>query len=135
VQWMWRLLFSALLCVPAIFMLIAGAWNDRANVSPGPRYDSAVQLHSSANTLLTIGLLSAEADPVVAVPDQPKMALVVPAPANAPPLRPQRSHSQHPKVELWYAATPKQETSSVLHWRGTTRAGVWIPGPNQDSGV
>jgi hypothetical protein len=133
VQWMGRLLFSAVLCVPAIFMLIAGAWDDRPNVSPG-RYDSAYQLHSAANTPLTISLPRSEADPIVAVPDQPKMALDVPASANTPPLRPQRTHSQHPKVELWYAATPKQEAPTFLHWRMTTRPGVWIPGPNQDSG-
>jgi hypothetical protein len=33
VQWMWRLLFSALLCLPAIFMLVAGTWNERPGVS------------------------------------------------------------------------------------------------------
>ena len=133
-QWMWRLLFSALLCVPAIFMLLVGAWNDRPVVSPEPRYSANPQLHASTGTGLTISLPRAEADPMVPSAGDPEMALAVPAPVNQPPPKPQRSHSQLPKVELWYAAVPKQEAPTARHWRFTTRPGVWVPGPNQDSG-
>jgi hypothetical protein len=134
VQWMWRLLISALLCVPAIFMLVAGAWNDRRVIPSEPRYGSDAQLFSSTSAPLTITLPKAEAGLVGVGPDQSEMALNVAAPVDPPPSEPQRTHSQHPKLGLWYAATPKQETPAFLHWRLTNRPGVWVPGPNQDGG-
>ena len=134
VQWMWRLLFSALLCVPAIFMLVVGAWNDRPIASPEPRYGSDSQLYSSTGAAPAISLSKEEAGPVVAGAGQSETALNIPAPVNPPTPGPQRSRGQRPKVELWYATTPKQEAPTFLHWRLTTRPGVWIPGANQDSG-
>jgi len=131
---MWRLLISALLCVPAIFMLVAGAWNDRRAVKSEPRYGSDSQLYSSTTAPLTISLPKAEPALVVTSPDQSEMALNVPDPVSTPPSGPQRSHSQHPKLGLWYAAAPKQEAPGFLHWRLTSRPGVWVPGPNQDGG-
>ena len=132
-QWMWRLLLSALLCVPAIFMLLVGARNDRP-VVPEPRYSLDPQLYSSTSVAPTISLPKAEAAPVEAGAGQSEMALNTPAPANPPQPGPQRGRSQRPKVELWYAAIPKQEAPTLLHWRLTTRPGVWVPGANQDSG-
>ncbi len=133
-QWMWRLLISALLCVPAIFMLVAGAWNDRRVVPSEPRYGFESQLYPSRSAPLTISLPKVEAGTVVAGPGQPEAAQDVPAPVRTPQPGPQHTHSQHAKVGLWYAASPKQEAPTFLHWRLTTRPGVWLPGPNQDSG-
>jgi hypothetical protein len=133
-QWTWRLLISALLCMPAILMLAAGAWNDRPVASSEPRYGFDPQLYSSISAPLTISLPKPEAGPVMAGAGQSEMALNVPAPANPPLPGPQRNYGQHPKVELWYAAAPKQEVPTFLHWPRTTRPGVWVPGPNQDGG-
>jgi len=134
VQWMWRLLFSALLCMPAIFMLVAGTWNERPGVSSEPRYGSGSQLYASTSGSLTISLPKAHVGPVWAGLDQSEIALNPPAPVSTPPPGPQKSRSQHRKAELWYAASPKQEAPTLLHWRLTSRPSAWIPGPNQDSG-
>jgi hypothetical protein len=134
VQWMWRLLFSALLCLPAIFMLVAGTWNERPGVSSEPRYGSGAQLYSSMSASLTISLPKAQVGPVLAGLDQSQVALNLPAPVSTPPPGPQRSGRPHRKVEVWYSASPKQEAQTLLHWRLTSRPSAWIPGPNQDSG-
>src|SRR6185437_7409128 len=97
---MWRLLFSALLCVPGIFMLVAGAWNDRPAVSSEARYRFDPQLYSSTGTTPTISLPKIEAGPVVSSADRSEMALSTPAPASAPQPALQHRHSQHPRVGL-----------------------------------
>lgn len=134
-QWMWRLLFSALLCMPAIFMLVVGAWNEHPVASPEPRYSSAPQMYSSTDAALTISLPKTEAGPAMTSDaGESEFTLNVPAPVDPPLHSSPRGHSQHLKVNLWYAAAPKQESPTLLHWRLTTRPGVWAPGPNQDSG-
>ena len=133
-QWMWRLLFSALLCVPGIFMLVAGAWNDRPGISPESRYRLDPQLYSSTGTAPTISLPKTEAGAVVAGADQPERPLNIPAAAKAPQAGLQHAPSQHPRLGLWYAATPKPDGPTFPHWRLTAQPGFWAPGPNQDSG-
>jgi len=134
VQWMWRLLFSALLCIPGIFRLVAGAWHDRPAVSSEARYHFDPQLYSSTGAAPTISLPKTEAGPVIASADRSDMALNTPAPASAPQPALQHRHSLHPRVGLWYAATPKQDAQTLPHWRLTARPGFWVPAQNQDSG-
>jgi hypothetical protein len=133
VQWAWRLLFSGLLCVPALFMLVAGAWNDRAITSPEPPDSSGLYARSSAD--LTISLPRAElaAEPAVTATENQEPAPNAPV-ASPPPPAPQRSRAPHARLELWYAAAPRQEAPASAHWTLTRRPGIWVPGANQDGG-
>jgi hypothetical protein len=91
-------------------------------------------LYSLTSAAPAISLPKAEAGLIVASAGQLEMALNIPAPVNPPRPGPQRSRSQRPRMGLWYAAAPKQEAPTFLHWRLTTRPGVWVPGANQDGG-
>jgi hypothetical protein len=131
-QWMWRLLFSGLLCLPAIFMLVAGAWNDRAITSSGPPNGSGLERsYSSSAADLTISLprASQAAAPAVAAAESPEPAANAPVASPPPPVH-QRSRPSHARLEVWYAAAPRQEA----HWTLTRRPLIWVPGANPDGG-
>jgi hypothetical protein len=133
---MWRLLFSGLLCVPAIFMLVAGAWNERAITSPEPPNGSGLERpYASSAADLTISLPRAEqaAAPAVTTAEDLDLASNQPA-ASPPPPVPQRSRPPHARLELWYAAAPRQEAPASVSWTLTRRPAIWVPGANQDGG-
>ncbi len=135
VQWMWRLLFSGLLCVPAIFMLVAGTWSDSAVPAPDLLVNPSVQQQQSyvlRATNLTISLPGPTPEPLAATPDTRKLPASTPVVAAAAP--PQRSQAPRPRLELWHAAAPRQETAAPAHWALTHRPALWVAAANQDGG-
>jgi hypothetical protein len=117
-------------------MLVTGAWNDpsdqfRILVPDLPDDSPLSQSEPRAEPDLPTGLLPEPAPaPAVAAPSNRKLAQG--APASNLAREPNRKPS--PRLEVWYAAAPRQETETPAHGSPPHQPAIWVPAANQDGG-